>query len=243
MNHDTLQIVNQHQQILLLLPWYLNQSLEFAEQQQVESHIRTCMLCRRELVHLRKLSTAVRQESDLDVAAEASFHALKAKLHTVRQQPPESVVPQSVNRLAGHNNVDAGLSFRCATDSRQRLWSYLGSRGVQLAIAASLLMAIIPLVMQEGRAPATAEYYTLSDSKPESSTAPQLRVVFKNSISNADLNAFLAQIHGRRIEGPNSIGAYTVQLESAKDSPKLAAAIAFLRQQPNVMLAEPVFQP
>lgn len=243
MNHDTLQTVNQHQQILLLLPWYLNQSLEFAEQQQVESHIRTCMLCRRELVHLRKVSEAVRQASDLDVAAEASFHALKAKLHTVRQLPPESVVPQSGSRLAGHNNVDSGLSPRCPTDSGQRLWAYLGGRGAQLAIAASLLLAIIPLVMKTGHSPASAEYYTLSDSKPESSPVPQLRVVFKNSLSDADLNVFLAQIHGRRIEGPNSIGAYTVQLETAKDSPRLAAAIAFLRQQPNVMLAEPVFQP
>lgn len=243
MNHDTLQTVNQHQQILLLLPWYLNQSLEFAEQQQVESHIRTCMLCRRELVHLRKLSTAVRQESDLDVAAEASFHELKAKLHAIRQHPRASVASQSVNRLARRNNVDSGLSPRLTTNSLQRLGSYLGSRGAQLAIAASLLLAIIPLVMQEGRSPAKTEYYTLSDSKSESSTGPQLRVVFKNSISDADLKVFLAQIHGRRIDGPNSIGAYTVQLESAKDGPKLAAAITFLRQQQNVMLAEPVFQP
>ena len=243
MNHDTLQTVNPHQQILLLLPWYLNQSLEFAEQQQVESHIRSCMLCRRELVYLRKLSAAVRQESDLDVAAEASFHELKAKLHTIRQHPPAPIAPQAVNRLARPNNVDSGLSPRCATHSLQQLWSYLGSRGTQLAIAASQLLAIIPLVLQDGRSPTTTEYYTLSDSKPDLSTGPQLRVVFKNSISDAALDVFLAQIHGRRIEGPNSIGAYTVQLEAGKDSPKLADAIAFLRQQQNVMLAEPVFQP
>ena len=44
-----------HQQILLLLPWYLNQSLEQGEQKQVEKHIAHCLLCRRELISLRKL--------------------------------------------------------------------------------------------------------------------------------------------------------------------------------------------
>ena len=93
MNQHTSPSTDQHQQILLLLPWYLNQSLEQDERQQVESHLRSCILCRRELVVLRKLAAAVKQSSDLDVAAEASFASLRAKLQTaepIRQNPVPS---------------------------------------------------------------------------------------------------------------------------------------------------------
>src|SRR5512137_2739014 len=73
---------SQHQRILLLLPWYLNQSLEQDERQQVKSHLRNCILCNRELAVLRKLAAAMKQSSDLDVAAAASFAGLRTKLQT-----------------------------------------------------------------------------------------------------------------------------------------------------------------
>ena len=43
--NDTAQLNDQHQQIQLLLPWYLNESLEHNERQQVEIHLRSCILC------------------------------------------------------------------------------------------------------------------------------------------------------------------------------------------------------
>ena len=45
MNLHTSPSTDQHQQIQLLLPWFLNQSLEHNEHQQVESHLGSCSLC------------------------------------------------------------------------------------------------------------------------------------------------------------------------------------------------------
>jgi RNA polymerase sigma factor (sigma-70 family) len=45
MNRHTSPSTEQHQQILLLLPWFLNQSLEHNERQLVESHLCSCDLC------------------------------------------------------------------------------------------------------------------------------------------------------------------------------------------------------
>lgn len=114
---------------------------------------------------------------------------------------------------------------------------------MRFAIAASMLLAMIPLIMQYGRSPVTTDYYTLSTAKPESLTGTKLRVVFAKSLPDAGIDALLEQIHGQRIEGPNSAGAYTVKLDEDKDSPDLTAAVALLRNQQNVLLVEPVLEP
>lgn len=75
MNQYILSSINQHQQLQLLLPWYVNESLGEVERLQVEGHIHGCPLCNRELVALRKLQVAVNQASILQMAAEVSFAA------------------------------------------------------------------------------------------------------------------------------------------------------------------------
>jgi hypothetical protein len=242
MNRHTSPSTNRHQEIELLLPWYLNQSLEHDERQQVESHLRSCILCRRELVGLRKLAAVVNQSSDLDVAAEASFAGMRAKLQTtesIRQKPEPPVNRLTLAGFGKSANASPGL-FGNAVNRHNRLLPFSGSTGKRFAIAASLLMAIIPLTMQYGRSPTTADYYTLSAAKPESPAGAKLRVVFSKSLPDAGIDSLLEQIHGQRIGGPNSVGAYTVWLNSTPNSPDLNAAIAFLRNRQDVMLAEPV---
>ena len=235
---------DQHQQIQVLLPWYLNKTLEQDELQQVESHLRNCMLCNRELVTLRKLAAAVKQSSDLDAAAEASFAKLREKL-----QPPDPLrkkpLPSNNQpRLVWSRKPAAaapGLSVNVANRYSQLL-SLRGSSVKHFAIAASILLAIIPLVMQYGRSTATTDYYTLSAAKPESLTGTKLHIVFSKSLPNADIDLLLEKIHGQLVEGPNSVGAYTVRLGADKNSQDLTAAVALLRNQQNVLLVEPVIE-
>lgn len=241
MKEDTLQSTDRHQQLVLLLPWYLNQSLELAEHQQVENHLKSCILCRRELVNLGKLAAAVKQASDLDVAAEVSFNGLRDKLHTAvhsQQKPELSVVPQTIGTPEKTNIAN----FR-AKKPHHPFQTFIDGNGRSLAIAASLLLATIPFALQYGQSPTTSDYYTLSDAKPDSMAGTQLRVVFSKSMSDTDINALLAQIHGQRVDGPSSVGAYTVKLDSGKNAPELANAVAFLRSQQDVVLAEPILQP
>ena len=105
-----------------------------------------------------------------------------------------------------------------------------------------MLLAIIPLVLQYGRSPATTDYYTLSTAKPESPTGTNLRVVFSKSLPDAGINSLLEKIHGQLVEGPNSVGAYTVRLGADKNSQDLTAAVGLLRNQQNVLLVEPVIE-
>jgi hypothetical protein len=245
MNQTTSPSTEQHQQILLLLPWYLNKGLEKDERQQVESHLRNCIVCRRELVVLRKLAAAVKQSSDLDVAAGVSFAGLRKKLQTadpVRQKPEPSNNPPTLVWLGKRANAVPGLSGNAA-NQHSRLLSLSGSKVTRFAIAASMLLAMIPLIMQYRQSPATTGYYTLSADKPEAPAGTKLRVVFSKSLPDAGINALLEKIHGQLVEGPNSAGAYTVRLGADKDSLDSTAAVALLRSQQNVLLAEPVIEP
>ncbi len=229
--------VGQHQKASLLLPWYLNNSLQGDEQLQVEQHLRSCLLCRRELQALRQLSKAVRQASDLEMAAETSFAGLKNKL------PIQST---GITASAPFSNPAAHWSSGLFRQSKTRSLHKAMPRFSYpyLAIAATVLMAVIPLVLYFPNAKLAADYYTLAAAKPEALAGPQLRVVFSPALPKSQIDAVLQQIQGQVIDMPNSVGAYTVKLTHAgSPNSSMEAALAFLRRQPVVVLAEPVLQP
>jgi hypothetical protein len=159
----------------------------------------------------------------LEVAAETSFASLRSKLPARAPDKAPSASSAKKPRLAG-------------------LFKFSRQSAVQFAMAATLLLAIIPLTLHTLQTNTADNYYTLSVAKPELATGKQLRVVFAKSLSNTEIAAILATIHGQRIDEPNSVGAFTVRLDSA-DSPKLGDAIALLRSRSDVLLAEPVMQP
>jgi hypothetical protein len=214
-----------HQQIRLLLPWYVNQTLPHEERHRVENHVRICLICRRELHGLEKLAKTVTEAGDFEGDAEASFVALLSKL------PPRGIdkpLPSAAAETAAFN----------------RSMKFARSSAARFAMAASLLLALIPALLYVMRTNTTGAYYTLSAAKPESAEGREVRVVFTQSLSHAEIDALLASIHGRRIDGPNSLGAFTVRLDNGQNGRKLTQdAIAFLRSRQEVLLAEPVAQP
>lgn len=224
MNPSASATTDSHQQIQLLLPWYMNQSLQPAERQRVESHIRHCLPCRRELVSLKKLAEAVTEKSDLDMAAEMSFSGLRAKLPARTTGNVQTLAPAKV-----------GIPGKLAEFSHRN--------GVRLALAASLLMAIMPFIQHKAPTDTADNYRTLSAARPEPANGKHLRVVFAKSLSSTEIAAILTAIHGQRTDEANSVGAFTIRLNNDENSPKPEDAIALLRSRPDVLLAEPVAHP
>lgn len=70
-----------HREILELLPWYLNKTLEPEEQGRVESHLQMCSLCQRELQELTGLQKAVAVEMP-----EFSGALLEGTLQQIRER-------------------------------------------------------------------------------------------------------------------------------------------------------------
>jgi hypothetical protein len=244
MNSINQKSAEQHQEMQLLLPWYLNQSLDEHEQQAVESHLRNCIQCKMELLDLRKLSSELNRTSDWKADMEISFAEVRTKMK------PKSLAKQKLGAIGGSSRVVgrhkrkflysawsklAGHKFYKSLDTDNGL-------GKPLAIAASLLLVLIPLALKSWDTSSTNDYYTLSAKTPVSASRSQLHVVFAKSVTSADIDALLAQIHARRLDGPNSVGAYLVQIDNLAASQSLINAIDFLRRQQLVLLAEPAMQ-
>jgi anti-sigma factor RsiW len=224
MNTADLLAKEPHQALAELLPWYVNGTLAADERQQVERHLRTCLVCKQELQFLHKLADTVQQTKVLDIAAEGSFASLRTKLQT------GPVAAQACPQQPGLVALSA---------NRGRRWRWVS---VPLSAALLLLLVLIPQGTQTWRL-APADYYTLSAAPPVSIGGTKLHVVFADKQADLRINALLAQIHGQRIGEPNSVGAYTVLLEVVPDSPDMAAALAMLRAQPDVLFAEPIITP
>lgn len=223
MNNPLNDTQRQHQEIALLLPWFVNHSLESDEQARVESHIRRCLVCRRQLVDLRRLAGMVSEKSDLDVAAETSF----ARIANQLGKPA----------TAGNQSVAARLGDRIVK-------RYSHNRAFAYALAASLVLAaILPLGMQTLDRADSDRFATLSAATPVANQTGELRVVFAKTASAGDIAALLESLHGHPIGAANSMGALNIGLNHDGSSPNLEQAIALLRSRPEVVLAEPVLQP
>lgn len=213
---------DQHPQIRLLLPWYVNQTLEQHERLMVDKHIRQCLLCRRELVSLQRLGNAVAKASDREIAAAASFAGIASKLSPRNTAPFLARPRQSLSHHLGR---------------------YAKSNAVRYAMAASLVLGLLPLGLRILPVGPEDSYYTLSTARPEPSHAGDLRVVFAKSTSKDDIAAILKSLHAQPMGEANSVGALTLRLDNNNNTPNVAQALAALRSRQDVLLAEPVLQP
>ncbi|MEQ1621305.1 MAG: zf-HC2 domain-containing protein [Methylococcales bacterium] len=230
--------LNEHHQTTLLLPWYLNQSLEPAERQLVEQHLQNCNDCKMELASLQLIADAVANGSNADFSPEESFSKLRAKLQSNRLPRERSNVVR-FNIPANSNSA----SNRENSTLKKQLSQVAARYSKQIAIAASLFLVLIPVALQYRTSPEPSSYYTLSATKPEVVSDRLIRVVFSKTLAASDIDKLLEQVYGQRVEGPNSVGAYTVRLAPDANGLDLTTALASLRHQPGVVFAEPVQHP
>jgi hypothetical protein len=69
-----------HDAVYDLLPWLVNGSLAAAERDGAELHVRSCIVCRRELKELERLRAAVRSQPTLHLSAEGGLDQLQRQL-------------------------------------------------------------------------------------------------------------------------------------------------------------------
>jgi len=205
-----------HQQLAVLLPWYVNRSLSDAERRQVERHVKDCVLCRREINRLQNLAKLVQQPTELDLAAHNSFASLRGKLQ----------VPQDGSRQGAGKQAPAERWL-----NRSRLYRIGGG----IAVAASLLLALLPVRMQ--RQPADA-YLTLAAPLKAPSDQVKLKVVFSPSVPDSQVDTVLQHLGAVRVGEPNAAGALTLAL-----SQDAGQALTWLRARPDVVFAELAVQP
>ncbi|ANM31784.1 hypothetical protein ABI59_22820 [Acidobacteria bacterium Mor1] len=106
------------------------------------------------------------------------------------------------------------------------------ARSLWWAAAAILVVTAFTIVWQR-----PAPYRTLSAQESAIVSGDTVRVLFAADTSTEVLNEILGGVQGRIVDGPNSVGAYVVELPAGAD---VSAAIEVLRAHRSTRLVEPI---
>jgi hypothetical protein len=201
-----------HQVAFELLPWFVNGSLDESERASVEQHLHECAACRRELEWLRQLSSAYVQ-SEPAVDADRAFARIAPQLQ-----------PQDARGGSGGKATWGRLRALFAGDAPWLKWAV----AMQLGVVVALGFAIAVRGPTEYRGLGIVPTHGLGS----------LIVVFDPGARESEVRRLLRDIGARVVDGPTAANGYVLELSGGAQTP--AAALARLRSDPVVLLAEPL---
>ena len=217
---------DRHAEIWDLLPWYANDTLSGADRGRVESHLRSCSECERELFFLSGLSASIGDEEALLVSPERSLTAVNERIDALEAARRGSLGWTDIARMVG-----AKLGGAAAVGAWRPAWA---------ALAVLLLAALAWL----GLGLSAPEFRTLSSpSELHATDGGAIRLVFAADATVADLQALLNRLDVVVVTGPSTYGVYTARLRDRSDAARLERVVAELRQSWLVTFAEPIAEP
>lgn len=213
----------------MLLPWYVNGTLEGVDFELVEAHLRVCITCRREVAEQQRLAETIRRSPLLDLASHASFARLMQRIAQERSQ--------ANRRKRGWN----GLQPRWA-----RLSEWLsGVRVPQPAWVAvpffMLLFALVPAIWWWlPSTPQTPHQYRTqaSPNRLPAGVSNEIRVVFLKTLNEEEVRQVVLSLNAEIAAGPSAAGVYTLRFAARESTNK--ATLDRLRHHPGVLVAEPI---
>jgi hypothetical protein len=223
-------IYSAHNEVWVLLPWYVNGTLTGEQHHLVHQHLRVCIACRRELAAQQALSQAVYNSPDIELNPHTSFSRLLKRIDDETQQLKAS----------------RGWRSRIRTQWQQLSGGWEAWRAPRAAFALISLLAVGLVVAIGWRPEAVSQareplYHTLA-SPPQTLAKEDysLRVVFAKTMQRADIDQLLASINGKEIGEPSPFGVYTVKV-SGKNSldADVVSAMEQLRNHEGVLFVEP----
>jgi hypothetical protein len=210
-----------HQDIIELLPWYVNATLSQPEREAVRQHLAGgCRDCARELESLSAMHRAI---GELD------------------EQTPEPS-PFMLNRaLAEIEDFERSRAVRRSSQRESwwqpitRLWTTPVFARVALATQLALVVALGTVSVYQYMHPRVVEKEKIiTASGPSSGTL--IMVQFNENATEREITQALQGIHGKIVEGPSAGGTYTIQLDLPADNTAgLDQALQTLRRNPSVI--------
>ncbi|MEA3151630.1 MAG: hypothetical protein QOD56_2569 [Gammaproteobacteria bacterium] len=210
MTHDpsSFDLASEHREVSALLAWYVNDTLGERDRQRVDLHLRTCTLCRDDLLLERRLYEGMSAESGVDYIPAVSLKRLNARL----DQLGTDVLPASP-----------------AEPSRGMRWT-----GVMAASIAAVAVAVGLVITDQWMQRPASLYQTVTTANARSPDEV-IRAVFSPSITLVDLQAILDEAQLRIISGPTEAGVYSLAAQSNRP---VSSSLALLRQHAAVRFAE-----
>lgn len=217
---------SEHQEVWNLLPWYVNHSLDPAEQDFVRKHVKTCVTCRIEINQQQQLLEKIQQPDLLQQVSQASFAQLKKRM-------------QEQSKLSA-------FAEQAKPSQEQKIFSHQFLGFVKYtALAASLLLLAMPFMLNlpTDDPELKGDYRTLANPAEDKHKHNIIRIVFAEHLDAEQIKAILNGVSGHIIKGPSKNGIYEIQIGNRQiNSLEVNDAILQLRKNSLVVFAEPSHQ-
>jgi anti-sigma factor RsiW len=199
----------------LELDFYVNGTLDASARARVEAHLAACPACRGDLAVVRRLQAMVRAEAEEAMAPRGGFEAVQGRLDA----------------------FEAGRAWwRAWLPGPRAVPAWVPAVGLLLLVVQSAALLTIGAWWVAGRPSVRA----LSGGAAPVSAAPRLQVIFHPEATDGAIRAALGEVSGRIVDGPSTLGAYTVAIDPAAGLDAEAAAAHLREARSLVRFAEPV---
>lgn len=203
-----------HEQAAELLPWLVNDSMDAEEKENVLEHALDCVVCRRELDELERLSDSV---------------TLGA----------ESIpIPEPDMR-----NINARIDGLIDRQNRRKEWMSWFREVIyspwRLAFAAQTGLIILLLSVLIWPGSEDPEFITLTQPL-DIPDGHYVRVVFSPDLAASELSDLLDEMALTVADGPSARGVYTLGISRTMSVDERDRLLANLQQDANVLFAQPV---
>jgi len=212
-----------HQEIIEVLPWYVNGTLNQTERAAVVQHLDSgCQECIREVANLtamRKLVVAVGDEEP-----EPSPFLLNRALAEIEDYERTRTEPKQ------------GPSQSWLSTLRESWWPRTPVLArIALAAQMALLLVVGGVAIYQHSHPEVV-YTTTSGPSTGKAGQAMISVVFNEKASERDIRQTLEEIRGTIIDGPTPQGSYTVQLPvRPEQTAELDKVLQILSRKPQVV--------
>ena len=220
-----------HQEIIELLPWYVNATLNQAERKLVETHLDECTECANEvrsLTAMRKAIVAVGDE-----APEPSQFLLNralAQIEDYERSREQAESSQAEKSAKWYRHLSA-------------VWEdWFGKTPVfaraALAVQMALILAVgIVAVYEHNHRYAVVQGPITVLTRPGQGNHATIVVMFNESASEREIRQALESVHGNVVNGPSAQRMYAVELTdvSKENTAEIEKALQKLRQNKRVI--------
>lgn len=214
-----------HEEIIELLPWYVNTTLNQPERQEVQQHLAGgCSECAREVKSL----TAMRQ-AEVALGNEAP-------------EPSPFLLNRALAQIEDHERTRPQLEtkqengFRMRMKALREAWWPSTPGFARAALAAQLALALVlgAVTVYQYNHPRTV--YKVLGGLPTPGPGAKISVMFNESASEQDIRHTLSDINGQIVAGPSALALYTIETKVAPDKPaELDRLLHKLRQNERVI--------
>ncbi len=201
-----------HEQVVELLPWLVNDSLDELEKEAVLEHAHACMICRRELSGLQILQDSISNQSSTLPVPEPDMRSINARIDAL------------IDRQ--NRGRELWIRIREIFDSPWRI-AFAAQTGVLIVLATVLFW---PQSEDAG-------FTTLTQSE-NLADGRYVRVVFSPDLRQSQLTGLLDKHDLTIVEGPSKRGVYT--LANSNSNGVSDVVVSILQDEPSVLFAQPV---